>query len=109
MSNGRLAVPGQINMDVQMHPGPPASPTVIQLQSPAGIQQHVFGGLTKLETAAIAIAAAMCSNLHIPENEYEAKTYSENVLESIPRNAVAMAFHVLTECDKAQTPPRIES
>lgn len=109
MSNGRLAIPNQVNIDVQLHPGPTVSPSVVQLQGAGGVVQHVFGGMTKLEQAAVAIAAAMCAVVPPPDNAYDAESHEDRYLETIPRNAVAIAQRVLAECDRIQQPPRVQS
>lgn len=109
MSNGRLAIPNQINIDVQLHHGPTASPTAVQLNRPDGVVQHVFGGMTKLEQGAIAIAAAMCAVVPPPDNAYEVEPHEDRYMETIPKNAVAIAQRVLAECERIQQPPRVQS
>ena len=109
MSGGRLAIPNQVNIDVQLHPGPTATPTVVQLNRPDGLVQHVFGGLTKLEQGAMAIAAAMCGVVLPPDNAYETESHEDRYLETIPKNAVAIAQRVLAECERIQQPPRVQS
>jgi hypothetical protein len=55
--NGRLVRPDAINIQVQSHPGPLAQPASFVIQQPGGVNLQIVGGLTKLEHAAIQIAA----------------------------------------------------
>lgn len=105
MSNGRLAVPGQVNMDVQMHSGPNAQHTLIQLQGPAGVVQHVFGGFTKLEHAALGIAAALSSK--VEQTSFATDEEHAAQLEAAANLAVELAKKVLEKCERSQQPPKV--
>lgn len=77
-ANGRPVIGSQPRYAVQNIPAPNASPGFANMQVPGGAQTFVIGGLTKLEHAAIEIAARN-PNIH-------------------PQQAVQVASDVLNTC-----------
>lgn len=59
MTNPALAIPGRMNIAIQFIDAPLANPSAMLLQTPAGAQFNVVGGLTKWEAATIQIAAQL--------------------------------------------------
>ena len=57
--NGRIAVPGHVDVKTMFRPGLNAEPVTVELRDASGIQVAVFGGETKLERHAAAILAAL--------------------------------------------------
>lgn len=67
--NGGLALPGQVNIGVVVHPGPYAQPIVVAVPKSNGIEAHVWGGTSQLQDASVRIAAGIMSGLTtIPDN-----------------------------------------
>lgn len=51
-----------VAVDLVAHGGPHAQPIATALPTPGGITVHTWGGFTKLEAAAVAIAAGLVAN-----------------------------------------------
>jgi hypothetical protein len=86
MSNNgsRLIRPDSVSVETSYLPGPQAQPSAVTLQQPGQIKMLVVGGLSKLETVAMHLAAA--SVVH--SGKFDSDT------------AIAGAELLLSECAK---------
>lgn len=80
------------SLKVTRHHTPDAQQTVINAQTPGGVECHVIGGLTKLEQAAISIAAELAA--------FGDKVSAENI--------VTFAEQILAECKRRENPSPVE-
>lgn len=87
----RIQVPGQARVVVSFTPGPNATPVILQMQTTAGLQVNVYGGMTRLEHTATEIYAALVvADVEGTDNE------------RIDRS-VDQAVRLLAACVEAQT------
>lgn len=88
----RIVQPGVANVNVQFIPAPLAAPVSLVIPDSSGPQLGIIGGLSKLEHAAIQIAAGLATDICGVAEE-----------QAIPVKAVGLAIAVLSECQRVQT------
>jgi len=92
--NNRISLPGQVNTQIVIHPGPLSHPHSVSLQkSPQDLQLNIHGGLTKLEYVASRIASAI-----VAANPELCGDPPENV-KDVSRGAIAVAEQLLRDCE----------
>lgn len=99
--NGRLAVPGQVNVATTYVDGPLAAPTSLALQGPGGMQTIVMGGLTKVEQLAGQIAGNLRPDPSLGRNESELD-------QMLAIRSVNIAEAILAETARRRTPEPTE-
>lgn len=89
----KIITPDTVSMQVQRVDANNASPAQVIVERPGEVKAVVIGGYTKLEDAAVKIAAAM----------YQQGTESEE----IPTRAVELAARVLEEAKRVESAPKV--
>lgn len=85
IGNGRSI--NLIGLSVEQHAAPLAHPVVVQAKTGAGVELHVFGGLSPLQLAAITIVGQIGHRFE--EEDAAAK-------------AVSLAVATLAECERVE-------
>lgn len=89
-NSARLIQPNAVNVATTYAAGPLAQPASVAMQSPAGMQVLVLGGLSKVESLAGHILAGMTPAADVDS-------------ASAVVNAVTLAERLLAECDRRRT------
>lgn len=104
--NGRgLELPGRVNIQVNQHNTPMATPSCVVFPSPQGPSVQIFGGMTKLETVAAQIAGQLVPAFDLGWLTGDEKAVGMGVLAVMAADA---AEAVLAECAKRQQPAEQE-
>jgi len=102
---GGIMLPNTVQMHVNYHPAPFALPVVLNLQTAGGLKTEVFGGFTKLEEAALRLAAANLSRPHLDDaDDAWRRPQEEEDLPSWQEWVVNRAAEILAECERRQSP-----
>ena len=93
-TNGGIVLPQKLNLVINHMPGSLAAPVAISIQKPGGVELGIVGGLSKLEVAAMSLAAT------IPHAEWEADP------EGSARKAIVRATALGAVLAEMMTPPK---
>jgi len=90
---GNVVLPGSVaqqfvSLDVKPHQGPHAVPISVAVPTGTGMEIHTWGGFTKLEEAALRIAAGLAAN----------PAYQAAEDEIMARRAADLAVKTLEAC-----------
>lgn len=98
--NGRILMPGaiEVKLEVKNIPGNNVTPMMANLQGTGALQLLQIGGYTKLEDAAIRIAAAIVS---VGMN----RTPIERDDKALSGLAISLAETILSQCEAKQNEP----
>lgn len=96
-----VVIPGQLKLNVRQHDTGMAQGHALPVQGDRAMTLLVFGGMSKLEAAAIQIAAGLSSILHLqpgwhPEQPIEVSA------KQMAKKAVDLAEALLIECAERQ-------